>query len=76
MKVLFVSLLSAGAALALPNAFPRNAIVSNLNLSHEISPGDDFYDFVNKKWEDNAVIPPTESQISNFLFIHQVLNSN
>jgi predicted metalloendopeptidase len=75
MKVLCGSLLSLGAVLALPNALPRKAIVSHNNFSYEISPGDDFYEFVNKKWADEAEIEGTDSQISAFLVIQKVRDS-
>jgi putative endopeptidase len=44
--------------------------IDSENLSKEIKPGDDFFDFANKKWNEKNPIPPEESRWGSFSVLH------
>jgi putative endopeptidase len=39
-------------------------------INWNLKPGDNFYRFVNGKWLDTAVIPPTETRVGSFLDVY------
>jgi putative endopeptidase len=41
-------------------------------MDSSTKPGDNFFKFVNGKWEDSATIPPTESEVGAFLDLYNV----
>ncbi|KAL3900319.1 MAG: hypothetical protein SGCHY_001424 [Lobulomycetales sp.] len=66
-------LFAAGSCvLAIPPLSHLSAIQTceKHDLACGIDPGDDFYAFVNKRWEDSAVIPDSEVQVGSFLTVH------
>ena len=64
--ILFAGMLSL-AACSNP---PTNAIVEIQGIDSSINPGDNFFMYVNKKWNDTAQIPPSQPGVGAYMFMN------
>ena len=54
---------------------PVYHFVDTAQLDPAISPGDDFFDYANRKWMDTAKIPPTQIGVGSFFDLIQTTNA-
>ncbi|MFP5039766.1 M13 family metallopeptidase [Parasediminibacterium sp. JCM 36343] len=59
-----------GIAVSAQKMPAKQKFIETANMDKSVKPGDNFYTYVNGKWEKNAVIPPTESSIGSFLDLY------
>ena len=64
--ILFAGILSL-AACSNP---PTNAITEIQGIDSSINPGDNFFMYVNKKWNDTAQIPPSQPGVGAYMFMN------
>jgi putative endopeptidase len=55
---------------------PATRFILTENMDSAVRPGDNFYLFVNGRWQKNAVIPQTESSVGAFLDVYNHTKDN
>ncbi len=64
--ILFAGILSL-AACSNP---PTNSFIEINGIDSSIKPGDNFFLYVNKKWNDTAQIPPSQAGVGAYMFMN------
>ena len=49
---------------------PAHNVIEINGLDSSIKPGDNFFLYVNKKWEDTVQIPPSQSGVGAYMFMN------